>query len=200
MPEFRLRNWSTSKTASLGRAVIAVRPYFHSPQPINHAGVLPSPPWLFWGPLVVLIGRLPSKRALSGGNASSLSPPPPFDAGQATGSRLMRRRFPNGCRSRLRQSPMLARYLLGRCTHQSVVGRKAGHTPGNVKLLLPSRQSRGNSQCISGLCAYGVQYTVVVLGGVYGVPGGTIHTTLVTASSCHGVARAIAGPAPHTMC
>jgi hypothetical protein len=25
---------------------------------------------------------------------------------------------------------------------------KPGHTPGNVKLLLPPRQSRGNSQCI----------------------------------------------------
>jgi hypothetical protein len=27
---------------------------------------------------------------------------------------------------------------------------KPGHTPGNVKLLLPPRQSRGNSQCIKG--------------------------------------------------
>jgi hypothetical protein len=31
---------------------------------------------------------------------------------------------------------------------------KPGHTPGNVKLLLPPRQSRGNSQCISGLTGF----------------------------------------------
>jgi hypothetical protein len=31
---------------------------------------------------------------------------------------------------------------------------KPGHTPGNVKLLLPPRQSRGNSQCIRPIPGY----------------------------------------------
>jgi hypothetical protein len=38
--------------------------------------------------------------------------------------------------------------VLWRLTIWSFIDGKPGNTPGNVKLLLPPRQSRGNSQCI----------------------------------------------------
>ena len=38
--------------------------------------------------------------------------------------------------------------VLWRLTIWSFIDGKPGNTPGNVKLLLPPQQSRGNSQCI----------------------------------------------------
>jgi len=44
--------------------------------------------------------------------------------------------------------------VLWRLTNRSFIDGWPENTPGNVKLLLPPRQSRGNSPCIRGMADY----------------------------------------------